>query len=372
VFVVIAAGGGYPPDSTPCITVDGKTQYMGIDAVSPKQFKDMGANFINLAPPGAASAQAGIETLVKNASLLPKTAKVAVLRSDWDFATEAYNEVDKVLKRDGFTVVFNDAIKVANLPTADANKNVALAVEKVKAGGATHVVSMLNFTNFTVFPPEATKAGLTLKYMMLEISSGMCTAFSAGQLPPEMDGAPCITHWNNFRLDNTGAKATDTAFEAQCRTDFEATYKSTPVGSPAANFPAIVKTNPGVPYPGFKDATGKQLDMDQSYYECNLMNIFKVGITGAGGNLTKKTFQEAIFKQKDFDAAGIAGGKGSLAANKLWLASSVQQVQVTAKPTSTFADPVDSKGLYGGTCLSPLPCFRTVPYTVVPLNYTLS
>src|SRR5690349_8775041 len=76
VFIVIAAGGGYPPDSTPCITVDGKTQYMGIDAVSPKQFKEMGGNFINLAPPGAASAQAGIETLVKNATLLPKTAKV--------------------------------------------------------------------------------------------------------------------------------------------------------------------------------------------------------------------------------------------------------------------------------------------------------
>ena len=183
---------------------------------------------------------------------------------------------------------------------------------------------MLNFTNFGVFPPEATKAGLTLKYSMLEISSGMCTSFAAGQLPPEMDGAPCVTHWNNFRLDTTGTKATDTPFEAQCRTDFEATYKTQPVGK---GFPPITKTNPGVPYPGFKDATGKQLDMDQSYYECNLMNIVKVGITGAGGNLTKKTFQEAIFKQKDFDAAGIAGGKGTLAANKLWLASNVQQVR---------------------------------------------
>jgi len=369
VFMVIAAGGGFPPDSTPCITVDGKTQYLGIDAVSPKQFKEMGGNFINLAPPGAASAAAGIELLVKNATLLPKTAKVAVLRSDWDFSTEAFAEVDKVLKRDGFTVVFSEAIKTANLPTADANKNVALAVEKVKAGGATHVVSMLNFTNFGVFPPEATKAGLTLKYSMLEISSGMCTAFSAGQLPPEMDGAPCVTHWNNFRLDTAGAKATDTPFEAQCRADFEATYKTNPVGK---GFPTITKTTPGVPYPGFKDATGKQLDMDQSYYECNLMNIVKTGITGAGGNLTKKTFQEAIFKKKDFDAAGIAGGKGSLAANKLWLASSVQQVLVTAKPTATFADPVNAAGLYGGKCLSPLSCFRTVPNTVVPLTYTLS
>ena len=58
VFMVIASGGGYPPDSTPCIAVDGKTQYMGLDAVSAKQFKEMNGNFINLSPPGAASAQA--------------------------------------------------------------------------------------------------------------------------------------------------------------------------------------------------------------------------------------------------------------------------------------------------------------------------
>ena len=371
VFMVIAAGGGFPPDSTACITVDGKTQYMGIDAISPQQFKDMGGNFIGLSPPGAATAQAGIEALVKNQTLLPKTGKIAILRSDYDFATAAYNEVDKVLKREGYNVVFSDAIKIANLLTADANKNVALQVEKVKAGGATHVINMLPFTNFTVFPPEATKAGLSLKYSILEISSGMCTAFSAGQLPPELQDAPCVTHWNNFRLDTTNAKATDTAFEAQCRTDFEATYKSTPVGTPATTYPPIVKTTPGVPYPGFKDATGKQLDMDQSYYECNLMNLVKQGITGAGGNLTKKTFQAALFKVGSFDVAGIAGGKGTVAANKPWLASSVQQVQVTANPDG-FKAGADANGLYQGKCLSPLSCFRTIPGSVVPLTYTLS
>ena len=136
-------------------------------------------------------------------------------------------------------------MKIANLPTADANKNVALAVEKVKAAGATHAISMLNFTNFVVFPPEATKAGLSLKYSMIEISAGMCIAFSAGQLPPEMDGAPCLTHWNNFRVDTTGTKATDTPFEAQCRVDYEATYKTAPIGTPASSFPPVTKSMPG-------------------------------------------------------------------------------------------------------------------------------
>jgi hypothetical protein len=306
---------------------------------------------------------------VKNATVLPKTAKVAVLRGDWDYATDAFTEIDKILKREGYNVVYSEAIKTANLPTADANKNVALAVEKVKSSGATHVVSTMNFTNFIGFPPEATKAGLSLKYSMVEISSGMCIAFTASQLPPEMDGAPCLTHWNNFRLDTTGTKATDTPFEAQCRLDYEAAYKTNPIGK---GFPPVTKSLPGVPWPGFKDATGKHLDPDQPYFECTLMNMIKIGITGAGGNLTKKTFQEALFKQKDFDAAGMAGGKGSLAANKLWLASSVQQVEVTIHPTAQFADPVDAKGLYGGKCLSPLSCYRTIPNTVVPLTYTLS
>jgi hypothetical protein len=367
-FMVISAGGGFPPDSTPCIAVDGNIQYMGIDAVSAQQFKAMNGNFINLAPPGTASAQAGIQALVANANLLPKTAKIAVLRGDFDFQTSAFTEVDKVLKAQGYSVVFSDAIKIASLPTTDANKNVALAVEKVKAGGADHVIDMLPFTNFTVFPTEATKAGLSLKYSIIEISSGMCTAFSAGQLPPELEGAPCVTHWNNFRLDTSGTVATDTPFEAQCRKDFEATYATTPVGK---GFPTITKTNPGVPYPGFKDGTGKQLDMDQSYYECNLVNIVKTGITGAGANLTKKTFQAAIFKQGTFDVAGIAGGKGTLAANKLWLASNLQEVVVTANPNGFKAAP-DANGLYGGKCLSPLSCFRTVPGSLVPLTYTLS
>ena len=37
VFMVIASGGGYPADSMPCITNEGKTQYMGLDPVSARR-----------------------------------------------------------------------------------------------------------------------------------------------------------------------------------------------------------------------------------------------------------------------------------------------------------------------------------------------
>jgi hypothetical protein len=333
--------------------------------------KDAAGNLINLAPPGTANAQAGIELLVKNATALPKTAKLAVLRGDFDFQTEAYNEIDKVLKRDGFTQVFSEALKVANLPTLEANRNVSLAVEKVKAAGATHVLNTLPFTNFGVFPPEATKAGMTLKYLFVDISSGMCQTFTASQLPQELDGALCLTHWNNMRWDTGGTVAADTPFEATCRKEYEEVYTKNDIGK---GFGKLTKSNPGVSYPGIKDVTGKQIDMDQSYYECGLMGVVKAGIEGAGANLTKKTFQEAIFKKKDFEAPGLAGGKGTIEANKPWLASNVQQIVVTTNPTGfTAAGAPDAKGLYGpGRCPSPLGCWRIVPNTVAPATYKLS
>src|SRR5262249_22890959 len=226
----ISSGGGYPPDSMPCITNEGKTQYMGLDSVSAKQMKDAGGNLINLAPPGTANAQAGIEALVKNQTAFPKTAKLAVLRGDFDFQTEAYNAVDTVLKREGYNQVYSEAIKVANLSATDAANNVLLAVQKVKAAGATHVLNMLPFTQFGVFPTEATKQGLSVKYLFLDISSGMCQTFTASQLPQELDGALCLTHWNNMRWDTSGTVAQDTPAEAQCRKEYEEIYSKNPIG----------------------------------------------------------------------------------------------------------------------------------------------
>ncbi|HUP72830.1 MAG TPA: ABC transporter substrate-binding protein [Acidimicrobiales bacterium] len=368
-FMVIASGGGFPGDSMPCITNEGKTQYMGLDPVSAKQMKDAGGNLINLAPPGTANAQAGIEALVKNTSVLPKTAKLAVLRGDFDYQIEAYNEVDKVLKREGITPVFSDVVKVANISAADSIKNVSLAVERVKAAGATHMLIMLQFGQVSAFATEATKSGLSLKYMYLDIASGMCQTFTASQLPQELDGSVCLTHWNNMRWDTNGTVAQDTPFEAQCRKEFEEIYTKNPIGK---GFPSLTKTNPGVSYPGIKDGSGKQIDMDQSFYECGLMAIVRTGIEGAGANLTKKTYQDAIFKKKDFEAPGLAGSKGTIEANKPWLTSSVQQIVVTTNPTG-FSGTVDAKGLYGpGRCPSPLGCWRTVPNTVTPLTYRLS
>jgi ABC-type branched-subunit amino acid transport system substrate-binding protein len=374
-FMVIAAGGGFNPDTLPCITNEGKTQYIALDSLSARQYKEANGNLIGVAPPGAASAQVGATALVNNATLGLKAGKVAVIRGDGEFQVDAWTEAEKIFKSNNINIVFSEAIKIANLPATEQSKNVALAVEKVKAAGATHVVNMMQFTAFGIFPVEATKAALDLKYSFIDISSGMCQTFTASQLPQALDGAPCVTHWNNMRWDTGGNVATDTPAEAQCRKDYEAAYVGRPIGS-AGDFARRVvdKTNPGVSYPGITDATGKYIHMDQSYYECGMMGFVKKGLEGAGANLTKKTFQEAIFKAKDFDAPGLAGGKGSISANKPWLATSVHQIQITTNPTGfTPAGAPDAKGLFGpGRCPSPLGCWRTLPNTTAALTFTLS
>jgi hypothetical protein len=291
---------------------------------------------------------------------LPKPAKIAVLRLEQEDANEAFQQVLSVLDDAGYSIVYREPI---------AQLNFANAVEKVKAVGATHVINLMPFAYFGQFPALATKAGLTLRYVMLGIGPTTCDAGSARQIAfSELDGATCVTHWNDSRLEVTNIKTKDTAFEAQCRADFEKIYRTQPIGK---GFSPIVKTNPGVPYPGLKDATGKFLDMDQSYRECTLANLVTIGVTGAGPNLTKETFRAALYAEHELDAAGVAAGVGTLAPGKPWLAAHVQSVRLAPRPDGSFAGAADANGVYGSRCLTPMSCFRVAPNTIVPLTYTL-
>ena len=81
---------------------------------------------------------------------------------------------------------------------------------------------------------------------------------------------------------------------------------------------------------------------------------------------------DALYEKKDFEAPGLAGGKGTIEATKPWLASNVQQLVVTTNPNG-FSGAPDAKGLYGpARCPSPLGCWRTLPNSSVPLTYRLT
>jgi len=351
-FMVVNTGGGYNPDKIPCITQDGDTFFVGLDPVSKTIFEASGVNLITMAPPSEVAALGAVDALSEEGKTLPTSAKIAVLRGDNQFQIDAWDAMEPALEDAGYSnLVFTDPIRVANLSAADGARNVVLSVEAVRNSGATHVINMLPFTNYIPFPAEAEKAGLDLQYVSVDIGAGGCLAFTASQATPQLDGTPCVTSWDNMRIDDKGTVKTDSAFEAQCRTEYEEAYQG-------QSFPGwqLTKTNPGVPWPGLSDAGGKRLDADQSYFECTLMHVLKPALEAAGSDLTHESLAEALYAMDSFDIAASSDGEGSLAENKPFIASSMQFVTLSYHG---FADPVDAKGLYGGLCLSPLSCWRT-------------
>ena len=140
VFMVIAAGGGFPPDSTPCITVDGKTQYMGTRRGERQAVQGDGRQLhqplrlpVPLSASGYGSAREERDRVAEDGQGRRACAATGTSRPTRSTRSTRCSSVTS------YNVVYSEAIKIANLPTADANKNVALAVEKVKAVGATHV-----------------------------------------------------------------------------------------------------------------------------------------------------------------------------------------------------------------------------------------
>jgi hypothetical protein len=351
-FLVVNTGGGYTPDKIPCITQDGDTFFVGLDPVSKTIFEASGVNLITMAAPSEINAVAAVGALEEEGKLLPKSAKIAVLRGDNQFQLDAWDAMEPALEEAGYTnLVYTDAQRVANLPAADAARNVVLSVEAIRNSGATHVLNMLPFTNYIPFPTEAEKAGLDLQYITVDISSGGCIAFTASQASPPLDGTPCVTSWDNFRIDDKGAIKKDSEFEAQCRTEYEAAYQG-------KTFPGwqLTKTVPGVPWPGLSDAQGVRLDADQPYFECTMMHVLKTGLENAGSDLTHESLAEALYAIDSFDVAGASNGEGSFAENKPFVATALQFVTLSYHG---FTDPKDAAGLYGGKCPSPLSCWRT-------------
>lgn len=364
-FMVINPGGGYNADQIPCITGDGDTFFVGLDSVSKSIFEASGVNLITMAAPSEVNAVAGIQTLAQEGQLLPKDAAIAVLRGNAQFQEDAWAAAEAALEDAGYeNLVFTDAISVANLSAADAARNVVLSVEAIRESGATHVLNMLPFTNYLPFPAEAEKAGLDLNYISIDISSGSCIAFTASQASPQLDGTPCVTQWDNFRVSEANEIQEDTEFEAQCRTEYEEAYE----GETFDDF-EVTKTVPGVPWPGLSDAQGNRLDSDQPYFECTMMHVLKQGLEAAGANLTHESLAEALYAIDSFPVAGASNGEGSFAENKPFAAT---QVQLVSLAYNEFTSPVDANGLYGGVCASPLSCWRTrSPQEWTPITVTL-
>lgn len=351
-FMVLQPGGGFRADATECIAGTGNTPFIGIDAVGLDTFKNSKGNLYTLAAPSEISASAGTELAVKSGAI-PRDAKVGVLRGNLSNQVDAYARAKKVLDDAGIKIAFDDVVNTATTDAGTAANLVRLTVPKMQDAGVTHVLVMLPFTNSVVFPPEARRSGFNPKYAMVDISSGMCTAFSGGQGGPELDGATCATQWDMFHLDDKGVVRQDSAFEAQCRKEYDEMN----------NF----KSQYGVPYGGATDVDSRRLIEDSPGLECTWANVVRDALTKAGSNLTRKTFNDAMATMRDFPVANMSNGKGSLSADKPFAATAFQSVRFTVGDARASA----LGGLYG-KCLVPANCFRTAaPQVWSPITQNL-
>jgi Periplasmic binding protein len=347
-FLVIAPGGGYPADSTPCIAADGNTLFFTPDPVGLDTFARSKGNLFTSAPPAEILAEAGAKAAIE-LEQIPTGSRIGVLRGNAKFQGDAWDRVKKVLDDKGYKVVFSDPVVSDGVDTATAAANVRLAVPKMQDAGVTVVLHMMNFTSGSAFGPEALKSGFKPRYVMLEVGSGQCTAFSAGQWQAMMDKMTCATSFDQFRVNKQGQIQKDTPFEAQCRKDEETLYG--------------VATSPGIPYGSFtiKDAQGNTFQDDQSYLICGFMAAAKTAFEKAGANLTKASFKSALYAVGEHPVAGISNGKGSFSEKKPWESTQLQFVEFQA------ADPVAQKtgkvGGFYGRCLTPSGCWRTIPGT---------
>jgi hypothetical protein len=352
-FLVVNPGGGYLPDAIPCITADGDTFFGPYqDPVSLATFEQSGPNLVTLAPPSEVLSEAGAQFAI-DGGFIAKDAKIAIVGGDSQFQEASADRAKAVLEDAGYEVVYSDPVAV-NVATTEAIQNMRLLVPKLQQAGADHVVAMLAYGLMTPFAQEAEKSGLSVDYTLIEMQSGMCYSFAASLYPAEMDGATCVTSFDNNRIDDQLTPQEDSEFEATCRTEYEE----------AQGF----ETTVGVPFAGLTDVDGTKYHEDQSYFDCGAVKVLKQALEKAGANLTKQSLYDAFLSLGDFELAGISDGKGAFGPDKPFAATAMHAVRLVAN------DPEQQKGADGlyGKCLIPRNCFQVItPDEWQPITATL-
>ena len=293
---------------------------------------------VSLAPPTEVVARAGVEAWVDGGDLAPG-AKVGVLASNSPAIEAAGAAAEEALTEAGYEVQVI-AINSVGGDNAATNEEGAAAVGVFQAEGAEHVFVATPFTENTGFWTSAASA--SLPFTLLDTSSSGCSTFGLSRAPAAAVGSSCVTAYDHPTSEGAGIRE-DTEFEAECRAFFDESF-SEYYGGPS---------NPGVPAGQvITDSAGTVLNSDYTPQECTIANVVEKGLTAAGANPTRESFMEAVLSLGDVPIALAAGGEGTLAPDKPYMANQVHTVLVTgADPTVAPSE----DGLYNG-CAAPVNC----------------
>lgn len=293
---------------------------------------------ISLAPPSEVVSKAGVEAWVAEGTV-PAPAKIGIVANNTPAIQAAGKGAADALTAAGYEVQVIETNSLGGDNAATSQEGAA-AVGALKANGAVHIFLTTPFTENTGFWNAAAEA--KMPFTMLDTNSSQCSAFGLSRAPAAAVGSNCVTAYDHSTSEGQGVRP-DTAFEAECRAFFDASFADYYGGT----------SNPGVPA-GQKitDANGTVLTSDYAPQECTMANIMYQALTNAGVNPTRASFIEAVLGLGDVPLALQAGGSGSFGPGKAYAASQVHTIRIVAADVSVVPA---ANGTYNG-CPAPVNC----------------
>ena len=340
-FLVVTAS-GYRQDSIACLTVDNDTPFFTGDPAYAELQKASGKNLLTLAPPAEVLATSTARLAAKQ-KLVPTSAKIGILSGNSPAFAAAGQALERELERQGYDVVQTVELNTAQTDATAINREAAAASTTFTDAGADVVFVIPGPVNTVGFYQEADRANADFEVYLVDTAAVTCTQFGASRLPAEIAGAPCVTTWDTRAVPTADGVEKDNAFEAKCRSMWEADFG--------------VTANPGVPGGGLV-VDGVTLDEDMTPNQCTMMNLLVPAIKKAGRALTWDKVHANLMKQGPQPAAYMSDGEGELAKGKPYFANKVHLQKLVLADTKT---PKSPNGTYNG-CPQPTNCF--VPQVV--------
>ena len=173
----------------------------------------------------------------------------------------------------------------------------AAAINTFKAAGVVNVVNAVQFTSATGFWNGA--GGNNWNFTFLDVASASCTAFGAKSLKASAVGGICYTTFGD-NVNSAGSLATETIFEKECRTHFDAMS--------TADFDGAL-SYPGVPSGETRTLPdGTKVSSDYAPVDCTFSNVIKLALEKAGKDLDRGSFMTAVRSLGDVPIALASNG----------------------------------------------------------------
>jgi hypothetical protein len=165
----------------------------------------------------------------------------------------------------------------------------------------------------------------------------MCTIFSAGRIPAEAAGIPCLTAADTRAVSTKDGVKKDSAAEAKCRAAFDKAFGATSL--------------PGVPS-GDVTANGVTYSEDFAANECQIMSTLLPAIKAAGKSPTWAKIAANLEKTSG-PMIYASDGEGSYSKSKHYYADKVHLVVLNSANAQTAKD---ANGTFNG-CPAPVNCW---------------